>query len=224
MNAMHSAVPVAQAEAAQFDVSRWCLSRGKRLFDIALSAPMLACALPVMAVTALVVRITSPGPILFRQQRLGMQGKPFTLLKFRSMVTGSEKAGPGVTQKGDLRVSTCGGFLRKWKLDELPQLFNVLKGDMSIVGPRPDLPQYFAALSPGLRSVLQLRPGITGMASLKFRNEEDVLAGIPASELAHAYVTKLMPAKIELDMQYAKNASLLSDLGILLRTAKVVLS
>lgn len=223
MNASFPVASVSEANVPTF-VSAWCLSRGKRIFDLALSIPALAIVLPVMAVLALIVKAASPGPVLFRQTRLGQGGQPFVLLKFRSMVDGSHKRGPGVTQKGDSRVSGCGRFLRKSKLDELPQLFNVLRGDMSLVGPRPDLPECFASSSPECRAVLSVRPGLTGMASLTYRDEEDVLAGVPASELVNAYVTRVMPAKAALDMLYASKATMLSDVVLLLRTAAAVLS
>jgi lipopolysaccharide/colanic/teichoic acid biosynthesis glycosyltransferase len=223
MNAISSVAPIPEPSSASL-VSPWCLSPGKRIFDLAVCIPALALALPLMGVLALVVKATSPGPALFRQRRLGQGGQPFVLLKFRSMIDGSHVTGPGVTQKGDLRVSSVGRFLRKSKLDELPQLFNVLRGDMSLVGPRPDLPEYFAAGSSECRAVLSLRPGLTGMASLTYRDEEEVLADIPQSELTHAYVTRVMPVKAALDIQYASKASFISDVTVLIRTAIAVLS
>jgi lipopolysaccharide/colanic/teichoic acid biosynthesis glycosyltransferase len=204
-------------------VTPWCLSLGKRLFDLVVATLLLAGVSPLMILVAIIIKLTSPGPVLFKQQRLGQNGEPFVLLKFRSMVNGSHKAGPGLTQKGDPRVSPCGRFLRKWKLDELPQLLNVVRGDMSMVGPRPDLAEHFAELPPKERTVLRLRPGVTGMASLKFRNEEELLAGIPVHELKRAYVTHVKPVKIALDMQYAQRATLVSDLGVLIRTATAIL-
>lgn len=223
MNAISSVAPIPEPGSASL-VSAWCLSPRKRILDLALCIPALVFALPLMGVLALVVKATSPGPVLFRQRRLGQGGQPFVLLKFRSMTDGSHAAGPGITQKGDSRVSGVGRFLRKSKLDELPQLFNVMRGDMSLVGPRPDLPEYFAASSSECRAVLRLRPGLTGMASLAYRDEEEVLAGIPQSELTHAYVTRVMPAKAALDIQYASKASFISDVTLLVRTAIAVLS
>lgn len=223
MNAIPSVGKV--PETSQADViSAWCVSPGKRVFDLALGIPALVLALPLMGVVAVVVKLTSSGPALFRQKRLGQGGRPFVLLKFRSMIDGGHATGPGVTQKGDSRVSGVGRFLRKWKLDELPQLFNVVRGDMSLVGPRPDLPEYFAEGSPECRAVLKLRPGITGMASVSYRDEEEVLAGIPKSELIHTYVTRVMPVKAALDMQYARKATFFSDIRLLIRTATAVLS
>jgi lipopolysaccharide/colanic/teichoic acid biosynthesis glycosyltransferase len=221
MNAMPSVAPFATAPP-NTAVSSWCLSRGKRVFDFVLCLPVLICALPLLLLLAALVKLTSRGPVFFRQQRLGQDGTPFQLIKFRSMFVGSHKAGPGVTQKGDPRISPCGRLLRKWKLDELPQLFNVIKGDMSLVGPRPDLPEYFAQVSPEHRAVLQLRPGVTGAATLSYRNEEEILAGIPADQLTRTYVTSVMPAKIALDLEYAARATMFSDVRILARTVMAI--
>jgi lipopolysaccharide/colanic/teichoic acid biosynthesis glycosyltransferase len=204
--------------AEQSQISPWCASSGKRLLDLSVATCMIVLALPLMAVIALLVKLSSPGPALFRQKRLGHGGIAFEFLKFRTMVHGGERKGPGVTTKGDIRVTAVGAFLRQWKLDELPQLFHVLSGRMSLVGPRPDLPKYFSALSPTQLRVLALRPGITGSATLRFRNEEEILSRAPKGELENFYVDQVLPVKIRLDLEYAETATLVSDARILFQT------
>lgn len=205
-------------DSVPMDISPWCNSSGKRLFDIVLGALLFIPALPLMVVIALLVRLTSPGPVLFVQQRSGKDGVEFRLLKFRTMVNGTSQEGPGVTMRGDARVTGVGRFLRQSKLDELPQLFQVLSGKMSLVGPRPDLLKYLASLDRNQRSVLALHPGLTGNASLCFRDEEEVLAQAPEGQLEPFYVTHVLPAKARLDLEYAKTATLWGDIGILFRT------
>jgi lipopolysaccharide/colanic/teichoic acid biosynthesis glycosyltransferase len=140
------------------------------------------------------------------------------------MVHGPRNAGPGVTQQGDPRIFPAGRWLRKWKLDELPQFFNVVRGEMSLVGPRPDLPRYIASLGEEQKEILCLRPGIAGSATLQFRHEEDLLAQVPAQELVQFYVSRILPQKISIDMAYARQANLFSDVKILLRTVASILS
>jgi lipopolysaccharide/colanic/teichoic acid biosynthesis glycosyltransferase len=183
---------------------------------------LIPVAIPLMGVIALLIKATSPGPVLFRQRRLGKGGAVFQLLKFRTMCHGRPHAGSGLTQRGDSRITSVGRLLRRCKLDELPQLFNVLRGEMSLVGPRPDLPVYFEGLNGELRRVLDLPPGITGAASLKFRNEEALLAQVPPEQLESFYVKALLPQKIELELGYARNASAFSDAAIVFRTAAAV--
>ncbi len=183
---------------------------------------LIPVAMPLMALIALLIKATSPGPVLFRQRRLGKGGAVFQLLKFRTMYHGRRQAGSGLTQRGDSRITSVGHLLRRCKLDELPQLLNVLRGEMSLVGPRPDLPVYFEGLNDQLRRVLDLTPGITGAASLKFRNEEALLAQVPPEQLETFYVKTLLPQKIELELEYARNASAFSDAAIVLRTAAAV--
>jgi len=202
----------------QNSISPWCNCWGKRLLDFVLAAVIVVPALPGMAIIALLVKLSSPGPILFRQRRLGRNGAEFEFLKFRTMVNGGHRNGPGVTSKGDTRVTAVGKFLRKSKLDELPQLFHVLSGAMSLVGPRPDLPKYFASLDESQLQVLALRPGLTGRASICFRNEEEVLSQAPKEGLEAFYVAHVLPLKIQLDLEYARTASLARDLGIIFRT------
>jgi lipopolysaccharide/colanic/teichoic acid biosynthesis glycosyltransferase len=201
-------------------ISAWCGSAGKRLFDVILAAVLLIVASPVMAIAAAAVKLFSPGPTLFRQRRMGLNGKEFELLKFRSMQNGAHRNGPGVTADGDDRITPVGRILRKTKMDELPQLWNVLRGDMSLIGPRPDLPQYFAAADADCRRVLLLQPGITGPASLQYHNEEEVLSQIPASQLEAFYISSWMPMKIRLELEYAEQASFPGDLRLIVATVR----
>jgi len=199
-------------------VSPWCNSSSKRLFDVVLVLVLLLPALPLMALVSMLVKLTSRGPVLFGQLRAGKDSIEFRLLKFRTMVRDRPQTGPGVTTRGDPRVTGTGRLLRKSKLDELPQLFHVLSGKMSLVGPRPDLPEYLASLNRNQRSVLALRPGLTGNASVSFRNEEEILAQAPTGQLESFYLTHVLPKKVQLDLEYAKTATLWSDIGMLLRT------
>jgi lipopolysaccharide/colanic/teichoic acid biosynthesis glycosyltransferase len=188
--------------------------------DFTLALVALVVAGPLMLLVALLLRIQSNGPVLFRQTRLGRNGHPFELLKFRTMSHGS--TGAGVTRRGDARVTPTGRWLRAFKLDELPQFINVLRGDMSLVGPRPDLEQFWSLASSSGRQVLSLQPGITGAASLAFRNEEELLAHVDARDLSYFYIQNLLPRKARLDLAYAARATFLSDCSILLKTAMIV--
>ena len=202
--------------------SPWNYSAGKRLFDIAAALLVLLISLPLTVVIAAAVKLNSRGPVLFRQARVGRDGKSFVILKFRTMASG-ESAGLSLTRKGDSRVTGIGRALRNWKLDELPQFLNVLRGDMSLVGPRPDLAKYTAVLGAERQQFLSLRPGITGAASLRFRNEESILAGIPEADLERVYTSQLFPQKVDIDLAYARSASLRRDLELLCRTFAAVL-
>lgn len=187
----------------------WSNSQAKRIFDCTLAVLALVILSPLMLLTALAVKLTSEGPILFRQKRTGRLGCAFKILKFRSMRI-SEK-GPNVTKAGDVRLTSIGKFLRRTKLDELPQLVNVMKGEMSLVGPRPKLPQHQIY-------TLRVRPGVTGAASLAFRDEEHFLHHVPEHALDACQVNLLMPLKRELDDEYAAQATMRSDLALLFRT------
>jgi lipopolysaccharide/colanic/teichoic acid biosynthesis glycosyltransferase len=199
-------------------VNPWSHSRGKRLFDVFVVSLALLLCLPLMALIAVVVAVTSRGPALFRQKRVGENGRAFELLKFRTMLHNPDNSGPGVTRSGDPRITPVGRILRRCKLDELPQLLNVLRGDMSLVGPRPDLPEFCRALAAEHRTVLTLRPGLTGWATLQFRHEEQLLAAVPKDQLVTYYRDTVLPQKAELDLAYAKRATFRGDLGILWRT------
>lgn len=198
--------------------SVWYASRMRRCIDVAAASCGLIVLSPVLIVIALALIASSGRPILFIQRRAGRNGVEFPLLKFRTMKV-SVQRGSGLTQDGDSRITTIGKVLRKTKLDELPQLVNVLKGQMSLVGPRPDLSEFWNQAAQEHREVLRLTPGITGAASLAFSQEEKLLAQVPAQELTTFYLEQLLPAKARLDMEYAAQATFLSDCGIVLRTA-----
>lgn len=192
----------------------------KRAFDMAFSLVLLVLLLPLLLVFALAVALTSPGGAFFRQVRVGRGGREFRLLKFRSMRPGSEAKGQLTIGGRDPRITGVGYFLRKTKLDELPQLWNVLIGDMSVVGPRPEVPKYVALYTAEQRAVLQVRPGITGMASLDYIDENELLAR--AADPEKAYVEEVMPAKLALDLRYVRERSFLLDLRIILATVTKV--
>lgn len=192
-------------------ISPWCMSPFKRMMDLVLVAPVLLLLSPVLLVVALVVRLTSPGPVLFRQERTGLHRRTFTIYKFRTMYHDRAEDGPCVTKTGDPRLTPVGPFLRKYKLDELPQLFNVLRGDMSLVGPRPKLPQHE-------HLDMYYRPGVTGAATLAFAKEEEMLHGVPVHLLEEFHVTVVSPIKKMLDREYMERATPLSDLKMLVDT------
>jgi lipopolysaccharide/colanic/teichoic acid biosynthesis glycosyltransferase len=195
----------------------------KRLFDLAVAATGLALTLPVLLLVGLAVKLDSPGPVLFRQQRVGRHGRPFELLKFRTMVDSGDCTGPLVTAAGDRRVTRVGRLLRASKIDEVPQLWNVIRGQMSLVGPRPEVARYVALYPAGVATkVLSVRPGMTDEASIRFRNESEILAR--AEDPERAYVERVLPQKLALYQQYVERHSVIGDLGILLRTLYVVLT
>lgn len=191
--------------------SPWAVSALKRSFDTAVSLLVLAVFAAPMLLIALAVRLTSPGPALFRQRRVGRNGKLFVIYKFRSM-TIDASGGVGLTRCGDHRVTPLGRWLRKAKLDELPQFYNVILGDMSLVGPRPKLPQYaFLRNTP-------YRPGITGAATLAFRREEELLSRIHPAEMENFYHRHIKPLKARIDARYMCRATFWSDLRIIAAT------
>jgi lipopolysaccharide/colanic/teichoic acid biosynthesis glycosyltransferase len=192
----------------------------KRLFDIVFSLVALLVLLPLLLAFALAVALSSPGGAFFRQVRVGRAGKEFRLLKFRSMRPGSEAKGQLTIGGRDPRITPVGYFLRKTKLDELPQLWNVLVGDMSIVGPRPEVPRYVALYDPEQRMVLSVRPGITGMASLDYVDENELLA--KADDPERAYVEQVMPAKLALDLRYVQERTFGLDLRIIVSTIGLI--
>jgi lipopolysaccharide/colanic/teichoic acid biosynthesis glycosyltransferase len=213
--------PVLGSLAVTGAVTPWSVSTRKRVFDAIVAGCALVVASPVMAIIALLVRGTSRGPALFRQVRVGQGGRRFTIFKFRSMRVRTERDSC-LTRCGDSRVTALGRILRKTKLDELPQLYNVLRGDMSMVGPRPDMPEYVATLPAHLRTVVLLKPGVTSSASILFRNEEKLLAHVPPEKLHEFYCDTLFPRKVQLDLEYAHSASFLRDLKLIVKTAGVL--
>lgn len=196
----------------------------KRLIDVVLGLVAAAVLLPVAALIALAVVMDSSGPAIYGARRVGRGGREFTMLKFRSMAKGAEAVGPGVTGAYDYRITRVGAFVRRTKLDELPQLLNVLRGQMSLVGPRPEAPRYVAHWTEEEREVLQLRPGITGPTQIAYIDEEDQLAGPDAAELDDVYATDLMHAKLAIDLEYVRRYSMWRDLVILWQTMVRTLS
>lgn len=193
----------------------------KRAFDIVAAGLGLLALLPVFAACALAVRLSSRGPVFFRQQRVGRNGQVFDILKFRTMRPADASA-PQITIGRDPRITPAGAFLRKWKLDELPQLWNVVTGDMSLVGPRPEVPKYVALYPAAARAlVLSARPGITDPCSIHLRNESEILA--EAADPEQFYVEVLLPEKLRISGEYVRNQSFLSDIGIILRTLMSVI-
>jgi lipopolysaccharide/colanic/teichoic acid biosynthesis glycosyltransferase len=187
-----------------------------RLLDDAGALAALILLGPLFAIATLLILICDGRPILFRQLRIGKGGEPFLILKFRTMRTGC--AGPAITATGDHRVTTVGAWLRGLKVDELPQLINVLLGEMSLIGPRPEVPEYVEFTDDRWRKVLEVRPGITDLASLAFRNEEAILG--PAADPDAYYRSVILPEKLRLNLQYQRSRSLPRDLKLLWMTAR----
>jgi lipopolysaccharide/colanic/teichoic acid biosynthesis glycosyltransferase len=190
---------------------------GKRGFDLIASACALLVLSPLLLLIAAAVAIESPGGAFFRQVRVGKGGKEFRLLKFRTMRLGSEAGGQITVGGRDPRITRIGYVLRKTKLDELPQLLNIVVGEMSVVGPRPEVPRYVALYSEEQRQVLSVRPGLTSLASIAYIDENEVLGR--ASDPERVYVDEVMPAKLALDLRYVREHSMRLDLRIIARTA-----
>lgn len=203
------------------------LAFGKRFLDVAASACGIVLLSPVLILAALAVKFSGPGPVFFSHKRVGRNFKPFFTHKFRTMVADADRKGGEITTGGDARITAIGRLLRKTKIDELPQLFNVLNGDMSLVGPRPEVAQYVELFKEDYVAVLSVRPGITDYAAIEYRNEEEVLRQLCAPGAQgpgryatphEAYVAQVLPAKIALYKDYISRQSLFTDLGIILRT------
>ena len=192
----------------------------KRAMDIVLSAAALCVLWPVLLLIALAIVIDSRGGVFYRQVRVGRNGREFRIFKFRTMGSDADKRGLLITVGADSRITRVGKILRKTKLDELAQLFNVLKGDMSFVGPRPEVPRYVAMYTPAQRNVLLVRPGITDYASVAYRDENDLLAG--ADDPERVYIEEIMPAKLELNRQYLSQIGVLTDLKLIFSTVIAV--
>lgn len=192
----------------------------KRIFDITLSLFGLIILLPFMLIIAILIKIDSKGPVFFKQIRVTKNGKEFKIFKYRTMKVGSDKYSQ-ITVGKDGRITKLGSFLRKYKLDEIPQLINVLIGDMSLVGPRPEVPKYVALYTDEQKEILKVRAGITDYASIEFSDENDLLASEEDPE--KAYIEKIMPKKIELNKKYLSEVSILTDIKIILLTIKKIL-
>ncbi len=191
----------------------------KRLFDAAVAAVGLIVLSPLFGLLAVWVRVDSPGPVFYRGERVGKDGQVFRIFKFRSMTEGAAQVGPGITARGDPRVTRAGRFLRRAKLDELPQLLNVLRGEMSLVGPRPEDPRYVVLYTPEQRRVLSVRPGITSPASVAYRDEEAMLWDYNVDDL---YTKVLMPRKLKMDLAYIDHMSSWSDLKVIAMTIQAL--
>jgi lipopolysaccharide/colanic/teichoic acid biosynthesis glycosyltransferase len=190
--------------------------RTKRLFDILAAIMSLLLLSPVLPLVALLIKLDSRGPIFFAQERVGKGFRPFLIYKFRTMVQDAPHQGGPITFGDDARITRVGWLLRKTKLDELPQVINVLNGEMSLVGPRPEVPQYVQLFRKDYEEILQVRPGITDLASLKYRDEAALLAKSKNPE--QEYVEHVLPDKIKLAKEYVKKSSFLFDLGLILKT------
>src|SRR3989449_3024822 len=191
----------------------------KRLFDLVLSALGFFLARPRLLVVAGLIKLGPPGPVFFRQVGVGLHGEPFRIFKFRTMVVNAEKLGGPSTTADDRRITRTGKWIRRFNLDELPQLINVLKGEMSIVGPRPEVPQYVALFNAEEKEILSVRPGITDWATLWIRDEGRLLAGSDDPE--RTYFEKIWPEKHRLALEYVRNRSMTVDFEIMARTLKV---
>lgn len=187
-----------------------------RTFDCLVAAAGLLLLLPGLLLLALLIRIVDGAPVFYRQVRVGRGGRPFRIWKFRTMVVDSDRAGRAITVGGDPRITRTGVWLRRWKLDELPQLVNVVAGEMAFVGPRPEVPRYVDLYTESQRRVLDLRPGITDPASIAYRNESDLLAGREDPE--GYYIGTILPDKIRISLEYGGRASLWRNLKVILAT------
>lgn len=196
-------------------------SPAQRALDLLIALPALIVLLPLCALIAVWIKRDSPGPVFFRQQRVGRGGQLFRIWKFRTMITDAEQRGAQLTIGRDPRITLSGHFLRRYRLDELPQLLNVLKGEMSIVGPRPEVPRYVARYTSEQRRILNFRPGITSPASIAFRNESELLAA--QSDPEAFYCAEVLPAKVKQDLRYAQQATVWSDCVVIAQTVRRLL-
>lgn len=194
----------------------------KRLFDILASGLGLVCLSPLFTAVAVWIKLDSRGPVFYRQVRVGRGNKDFRIFKFRSMRPDSDKLGLITVGGRDPRVTRSGYYIRKYKLDELPQLINVFIGDMSLVGPRPEVRKYVDMYSPDQLHVLDVRPGITSLASLRYRNENEVLA--KAEDPDKCYIEKVMPDKLAIDLEYVKKANLWNDIKLIFYTFREIIT
>lgn len=194
----------------------------KRGFDIVFSVAVLLLLAPLLLAVALWVKLDSPGPVFFRQRRVGLRGREFLIYKFRTMSTNAEAVGPQITIGADARITHSGALLRKYKIDEFAQFINVLIGDMSVVGPRPEVPQYVALYPCGTREiVLSVRPGITDRASIEFRDESNILN--KSKDPLHAYVQDVLPIKLAYYTAYVRERTFMGDLRIICMTLVALL-
>ena len=193
----------------------------KRAFDIIASFCGLIILSPMLLIVSLAIKIDSKGPVFFKQKRVGKNNKIFEIYKFRTMVTDAEKLGKQITVGNDSRITRVGTFIRKCKLDEFPQLINVLKGEMSLVGPRPEVPRYVDLYDEYQSQILLVQPGITDYASIEYRNENEILGKSENPE--KTYIEEIMPTKIELNMKYIRNISLFEDIKLVIATISAII-
>ncbi len=191
----------------------------QRGFDLSLALAGLVALAPLLSVVALLVKLSSPGPVFYRARRVGQGGRLIDVLKFRTMVADADRRGPGITSAEDDRITDIGRWLRRTKIDELPQLINIVRGEMSLVGPRPEDPRYVSYYTPEQRALLAVKPGLTSPASLHYSHEEALLVG---PEWETIYITRIMPDKLNLELAYLQRRTLLSDLRVFLATFLVV--
>jgi lipopolysaccharide/colanic/teichoic acid biosynthesis glycosyltransferase len=192
----------------------------KRLLDLVVASVGLILLAPVLLVAGILIRLGSSGPVFYRGNRIGKDARPFRMFKFRTMVVNADQMGSALTHGGDPRVTQVGRILRKWKIDEIPQLINVVRGEMSLVGPRPESPGYVQHYTPAQRQVLQVKPGMTGPTQVQFRHEETLLSRYTDRE--EAYIKTIMPQKLALDLEYIKDHCFLSDLALIVQTFRAV--
>lgn len=193
----------------------------RRALDLIASSLALVLLAPVFLAISLAVKVGDGGPVFYRARRVGKDNQHFSLYKFRTMVVGADKAGPGVTTSGDARVTSVGRWLRRTKLDELPQLVNVLLGDMSLVGPRPEDPRYVALYDDRQQQILRVRPGITSAASLRYVDEEKLLVG---QNWETVYCHEVMPSKLAIDLEYINRRTVAQDVLLIIRTIRAVVA
>ena len=207
------AMPVARARVRPV--------RGKRVFDVAVSIVALVAGLPLMALIAVLIKLDDRGPVFYRQVRIGLNGKAFTIWKFRTMIRGADRIAPNVSPTSDPRVTRIGKLLRASYLDELPQLFNVINGTMSLVGPRPETPEFLAWCSPDELGILEVRPGLIGPSTLASMDEAAVLEA--TDDPLEYYIDVLMHERIQLDLTYLETMSVPTDIRLLARQARAIL-
>ncbi len=193
----------------------------KRTFDLLFSTIVLVAILPILAIIGILVKLDSPGPVFFRQQRVGRGFRVFLMYKFRTMIHDASNTGPLITRSDDPRITRVGRILRKFKLDELPQLLNVLKGDMSFVGPRPEVGQYVEIFRRDYEEILTVRPGLTDLASINFHEEAEILGKSDSWEIE--YIHRILPEKIRLAKDYIRKSSLVYDIVLVFKTLKVLI-
>lgn len=196
----------------------------KRLFDVFFSVLGLIVLAPFFLVIAVAIKLESPGPVFYRGWRVGLRGRPFQIYKFRSMVVNAEQVGASSTAATDARVTRCGRLIRRFKLDELSQLINVLKGDMSLVGPRPEVQKFVDQYTEEEKAILSVRPGITDWASIRFNNEGEIIEASGISDADEAYAKLIRPEKLRLQLKYVRERNLMVDLQIIFATILTLFS